>query len=233
LIEGSYDQRNRLASWLKPGAGAVPPMPETFFNHDALGSLTGHGVGSSTATNQEFGQAARPHAITQRVDLNVAYAYDLDGNLASETWLTTVRHYTFDSLNRLVCVGPAAGGCGTLQVDYDSSGARVFEIYKNPQGSFTSPRHYAGEYFTLDAGRADFHIFAFGEAIAYKRKTPFNPRAAETWVLPWGSFEPPPPLAQALLLAFGLGCVGFVVVRRDCAPGWGEHRALRVRDKRG
>jgi RHS repeat-associated protein len=111
-------------------------------------------------------------------------------------------------------------------VDYDSNGARVFEIYKNPQGSWTSPRHDAGEYFTLDAGRADFHIFAFGEAIAYKRKTPFNPRAAETWGLPWGSFEPPPPLALALLLAFGLGCVGLVAVRRDCAPGFGEHPAL-------
>ena len=228
----TYDRRNRLASWEKPGLEVggtllVPATPEAFFNYDALGNLTGHAVGTATAANQTFGQTTRPHGITQRTDLGIAYTYDLDGNLASETWSTGARHYTFDALNRLVCVGPAASGCGTLQVDYDSHGSRIFEMYLNSQGSgWTSPRHYAGEYFTLDAGRADFHIFAFGEQIAYKRKIPFNVRTAETWVLPWFTLEPPPPLAMVLFAALGLACLGLLAVRHEWAPGLRENPGL-------
>jgi RHS repeat-associated protein len=76
----------------------------------------------------------------------------------------------------------------------------------------------------LDGTRGDFHIFAFGEEIAYKRMFPVTLRTASAWVLP--GIELPPPLALAILAALGLASLGFVAVRRDWAPGLREDPVL-------
>jgi len=223
----AYDHRNRLESWQKPGVGGVPDTPTASFKYDELGNLTRHAVGANDPANQVFGQpdGTKPHAVTQQTDLGITYTYDLDGNLASETGSGGARHYGFDTLNRLSCVGTSAGACNTLQVDYTSGGSRIHENYLSSSSAWT-PRRYAGDYFTLDGGRADFHVFAFGEPIAYKRKVPVTLRTAGAWGFPGLGFEPPPPFALALLAALGLAALGFLATRREWAPGLRENPAL-------
>ncbi len=226
----SYDQRNRLASWQKLGVGAIPAMPIKHFKYDALGNLTRHAVGESAPANQVFGEAngMKPHAVTQRTDLGITYAYDADGNLSSETWSGGARHYGFDALNRLLCVGPTAADCGlTLHPQYDSRGSRIREYYLNTSGAWVQ-RRYVGEYFTLQPdNRGDFHIFAFGEQIAYKRKAPVTLRtAAGLPALPWADLPLPPPLALAVLAALGLASLGFLAIRSEGAPGLRDQPVL-------
>jgi RHS repeat-associated protein len=216
----AYDQRNRLKAWQAGDMAAAE-----HFKYDELGNLTGHAVGESDPANQIFG-GARPHAITQNTDQGISYAYDADGNLLSETWWSGgERHYRFDALNRLTCVGPATTNCSVLEVDYDSSGSRLHEIRRLMSGALY-PRRYAGEYFALDGDRADFHILACGEQIAYKRKLPVTLRTAPAWSLPGLGLEPPPLLALALVSALGLAGIGLLAVRRDWAPGLREDPAL-------
>jgi len=75
----------------------------------------------------------------------------------------------------MTCVGTATGSCNLLAVDYDASGARIRDFYAN--GSSQTQRSYAGELFSYEATRGDFRIYAFGEPIAYKRKTPVSIRS--------------------------------------------------------
>jgi RHS repeat-associated protein len=216
----AFDQRNRLKTWQAGDMAAAE-----HFKYDELGNLTGHAVGESDPANQIFG-GARPHAVTERTAPGVInYDYDADGNLLSETWSGGERHYRFDALNRLTCVGPATANCNVLEVDYDSSGSRLHEIRRLMSGALY-PRRYAGEYFALDGDRADFHILAFGEQIAYKRKLPVTLRTAPAWSLPGLGLEPPPLLALALVSALGLAGIGLLAVRRDWAPGLREDPAL-------
>jgi RHS repeat-associated protein len=220
-----FDERNRLASWQKPGVPGVPATPKAYFNHDALGNLTGHAVGSASAVNQEF-SGTRPHAVTARTDLDLSYAHDPDGNLLSETGPGGARSFGFDALGRLTCVNTGTGGCNVLSVDYDASGFRIREDGMNSQGVWTT-RRYAGELFTLDDTRGDFHIFAFGEPIAYKRKVPVTLRTAGVWALPWIELGPPPPWAVGLFAALGLAGLAFLTIRLEGASGLREHPALR------
>ena len=75
---------------------------------DALGNLTGHEVASAGTTNQTFGDSAHPHRITAASHGGgLGFAYDDDGNLATETnaaGTEVLCHFTFDSQNRLTCV---------------------------------------------------------------------------------------------------------------------------------
>jgi RHS repeat-associated protein len=220
-----FDERNRLRSW-RPGSEAEPAAPATYFSFDRLGNLAGHDVGSTGPGdyNQVFA-GPRPHAITAKTDAGLAFEYDLDGNLLSELGPGGARHFTFDSQSRLACVGTSAGACNTLEVDYDASGGRIRDFTHNAQGAVVE-RRYAGELFTLEGNRGDFRIYAFGEQIAYKRKTPVTLRTAGTWSVPWGELPVPLPWAVALLAAFGLAGFGVLAVRLEWVPGLREEPGL-------
>jgi RHS repeat-associated protein len=219
----TYDERNRLASWQKPGTASVPATPLAHFGYDELGNLTGHAVASATEANQTFG-GPRPHAITAQATLGRTYTHDPDGNLASESWAGGTRNYGFDALGRMTCVGTTLGSCNVLSVDYDASGFRIRDY--SLSGSSQIQRTFAGEFFTYEATRGDFHIFAFGEKVAYKRKAPVTLRTAGAFALPWPGLDPPPPWALALVAALGLAGLGVASIRLEWAPGLREHPAL-------
>jgi RHS repeat-associated protein len=200
----TYDRRNRLASWDR--ATTAPQ----FFSYDLLGNMVEHGVASPGSVNQFFEHPTKPHAITSRADpFGTAYAYDADGNRISEAGVGGVRHFSFDSANRLVCQGSSAGSCSGLRVGYDAAGSRIVEY-----DSEGTRRIYLGGHFTLiGAQEAEWHIQAFGETIAYKYDDSVTLRAASSFWLPLPDLRGLEPLLGALALA-ALASGGAVAVVR-------------------
>jgi RHS repeat-associated protein len=186
-------------------------------------------VPGQSDVNQTFGAVVpghptKPHAVTSKATSSgtTSFAYDPDGNLLSETWAGGARHYGFDALSRLTCVGTALGSCNALVVDYDASGVRVRDEGVDAPGGAWHQRRYADELFTLDDGRGDFHIFAFGEPIAYKRKAPVTLRTAGIWAVRGIELPVPPPRAVALVVGLGLAALVVLAVGLGWTPGLRE-----------
>jgi RHS repeat-associated protein len=197
----TYDRRNRLASWQRPGS------PAQHFTHDVLGNLTGHGVASAGATNQLFAHPSMPHAVTAKTDAGSSYTYDADGNRVSETSAQGTRHFRFDSASRLVCQGSSPGACNGIRIGYDAAGSRIVE-----QDYMGTRRVYVGEHFTLiGANRAEWHIRAFGETVGFKYDDSIALRTASSFGLPLPALWPLAPWLGALagmLLAVALALLG-------------------------
>ena len=112
-----YDHRGRVAEWERSAAPGVRD-----FEYDALGNLI-----NNSGRLLEYDDPERPHAVQSRSNGGVIYRYDADGNIESIEDHGSVRHYRFDSINRMRCIGTVAGGCDVLDVTYDLSGNRVLE----------------------------------------------------------------------------------------------------------
>ena len=132
-----FDGLGRLASWERVGHGVALP-----FEYDALGNMT-----RNAGREQVYSDESRPHAIQSMDGGGGYYSYDADGNLAASMVAGAIRFFTFDSANRMVCVGSSSGGCEILQVVYDLAGQRIKEIL--PNGGL---RRYVGEDFVYTAG---------------------------------------------------------------------------------
>ena len=178
----SYDRRNRIASWERGGQ-------EEHFGYDTLGNLIRYATPGENEINQQFA-GTRPHAITSSTasGATISYTHDADGNLATALGGTEDRYYQFDWANRLTGVGTTAAASDVLAVLYDARGGRVTDVRGAQQ------RVYAGDHFTVHRDGplspfelAEFHIFAFGEMVGYKRQNPVTLRSASTgaWLPSW------------------------------------------------
>ena len=215
----TYDHRNRLAQWT-PGSEA-----SQYFRYDALGNLTHHGVGNpGDPANQEF-SATHPHRITRQVTTDRVYGYDADGNRASATDAAGAHHYTFDSAQRLACIGTTPQACDRLQVAYDAGGARVWERAWQPSGAHIQ-QFFADDLFSyhytyeIPDWRGIVHIFAFGEEFARKAVDSPTLRAESLVAFPWQQVVPPPPVLLIMLVG-GTALAGAVpMARRAGWRGW-------------
>jgi RHS repeat-associated protein len=222
----SYDRRNRLASWERDSV-------TEHYSFDTLGNLVGYATASEATTNQEFGESgAGPHAVTTSTATGVelAYAYDGDGNIASALGGASPRHYSFDWASRLVKVGSTPGTGGIITVGYDAGGMRVRD-FRPGEGQ----RIYVGDHATFHRDdvlsstfeSAEFHIFAFGEAIAYKRVEPVALRGeASVAGIPLRLPEPLLPFAVGLLVASSAGGLLVLGLRLRLHEPIARHPAL-------
>jgi RHS repeat-associated protein len=190
----TYDARNRLETWSRPGG-----ISETY-DYDALGNLTLKGDQTNT-----YDYADRPHAIRSRGagGETVNYSYDADGNVAQIQDASGTQHYSYDSRGRMTCVGSSAGACDKLEVIYDEQGQRIYSNDGTYQTYFVGDLFRWSKWRVVSAARGYSHIFAFGEQIAIKEDSRvLLRRLAST---PFAVFGPlGPPLLAMLLLAGGL-----------------------------
>ena len=188
----AYDARNRIAARTRSAPG-LSDTAETFA-YDALGNLTAHG-----GETQRYEHPSKPHALTSRGAQ--AYTYDASGNLARAGG----RHFTFDSADRLACVGSAAGQCNVLRVVYDAAGERVAEQAGATLRTFVGPEQVRTIASGVDESRLE--ITAFGERVAYaileSPRVTAAPLALDVEVAPW-LFALPPAAALLGCLALAL-----------------------------
>ena len=188
----TYDARNRLASRTRTADSQAPV--EEDFRYDVLGNLITHGGAA-----QVFAHPTKPHALTSRG--TNTYDYDGSGNLVRAGG----RHFTFDSADRLVCVGSGAGGCDVLRVVYDAAGARVYEKAGAIERGYHGPDHVQ----TRAGGTKEvrFDVRAFGELVAYTIQT-----SAPASASPSGdAFEVPPWWVGLVPLAALAGCLALAI----------------------
>ena len=157
-----YDNRNRLSRWIREVGGASTTLP---FEYDHLGNLLNH----AGDTSQTY-LPARPHAIESRLNGAVRYAYDEAGQVKRIERPGSSRHFSFDSMGRLHCVGRLESGCDVLRVEYDAAGNRIREQAEDGRKRFFSGSDFV---WTRDGsgsnGFARIEVFAFGERLAFKR----------------------------------------------------------------
>ncbi len=153
-----YDHRGRIDDWER----SVAPGARDF-EYDALGNLI-----NNSGRLLVYDDPDRPHAVQSRANGGVVYRYDADGNIESIDDHGSVRHYRFDSINRMRCIGTVPGGCDVLDVTYDLSGNRVREK------SNGSTYRYAGHDFrytegTLETRESLVSVRVNGLRVATKR----------------------------------------------------------------
>lgn len=203
----AYDNRNRLSSWTRQGV-------TRYFRYGRTANLIGRDLPdppSSTSQNQFYADADRPHALTTRHD-GLTYEYDGDGNVSRRG----SQHLSYDSGDRLVCVGPSAGSCSDARFSYDVDGNRIFAETQ------TVSRILLGDLFEWDpnSSYAYINVVAFGQRIATKR---FASGLRSAWTpAPWPLSIGPAPLAGGLA---ALGCVAFL--------GWTAGVLSHVRHRPG
>jgi RHS repeat-associated protein len=204
----TYDARNRLAGRTRTADGQ-PAVAESF-GYDELGNLVSH-----AGEAQAFEHPTKPHALTSRG--TQTYAYDDSGNRTR----AGSRHFAFDSADRLLCVGSAAGGCDVLRVVYDAAGERVLEQAGGTRRGFIGAYQVrtipatGGEELRVD-------ILAFGERVAYtinqKPRAAASLRVFQREVSPWLlALFPVAALAWCLGLAFRGGLLAGVARRPGVA----------------
>ena len=155
----AFDGMGRLAAWERVGHGVALP-----FEYDVLGNMT-----TNAGRGQVYSDDSRPHALQSANNGSAYYAYDADGNLGASMISGKVRFFTFDSSNRMVCVGSSSGGCDIIRVVYDLAGQRIKEVL--PNGSV---RRYVGEDFrhttgTVSSRESIVSIRVNGGRVATKR----------------------------------------------------------------
>jgi YD repeat-containing protein len=111
-----YDPRNRLASYAPAGS------PTQYFSYDALGNLIGRSTTAPGEQNQLYTHPTKPHAL-HSVAGGGTSSYDADGNVLYRG--SNGLFQTFDSANRLLCVGSTQGGCNLASFAYDVDGNRI------------------------------------------------------------------------------------------------------------
>jgi len=138
----------------------------------------------------------------------VAYGYDVNGNVTSIIGPGIDQHLTFDSANRLVCIGMSPGGCGSNTIHYDVHGKRVVDLR-----STAAYEAFVGDDFVYDTtdlneSASRIEVFAFGERVGMKAKDITTLRTSSDFALPWDRET----LEWWLLLA-GLGLVSYGFAR--------------------
>jgi RHS repeat-associated protein len=162
----AYDARNRIERWIKGGT-------QYDYGYDDLGNLTMH-----AGRTQTYDDPDRPHAITQRdlvspssLTYNYNYNYDDDGNVKSIVGTGASLFFSFDSANRITCLGQGSNPCET-RIAYDVHGKRIVE-YPSGGNAFVA---YVGDAFryehNLIVDHATIEIMLDGKRIALKRFRP-------------------------------------------------------------
>ena len=121
---------------------------------------------------QVFDDVGRPHAIKQRDNGTISYAYDDDGNVKSIVGASSSQYLKFDSSNRLSCVGDGVdvGGeslCNLNVFYYDIYGKRLADQRDNiSYDIYTDDSFVYSRFPTVTS--AEIQIFALGDRIGNK-----------------------------------------------------------------
>jgi RHS repeat-associated protein len=206
-----YDQRNRLT--LRTLGGITK-----HFAYDAIGNLVTRD-GDSVSPNQVFDHSSKPHAITASSHSQKTYSYDDDGNVIRRGPGSGGQFLSYDSANRLTCVGTAAGDCSLNRYRYDVDGNRISETFSGGQQIFFDDLF---EWWTpTNAGTSN--IIAFGRRIGQHVRPNATLRSA--WVPSPGSlpFDP----GQLAPVAAALASLGLVALLTHLGAGgaWRERPA--------
>ena len=191
----SYDHLNRLK-------GRQLGSVWKYYTYDPLGNLTGKRLDSPTASpNQTYGEATRPHAVTVGAT-DKTYDYDDDGNVVRRDG----QYLTYDSTNRLLCVGEDATGdpCADVEFSYTVDGERV--VARRP----TATRFYLGEAFEWEPGTGQINVYAFGRRVAERIEGGASRR--EAW-MPAAFPLPGSPRVWGLAALSGLGFVLLILLQ--------------------
>ncbi len=146
-----YDELDRLTSITLPNN-----VSESTFSYDVLGNMLTNG--GSTYTYPPAG-SAQPHGVSsmQTVFGSIGFAYDLDGNVATETG-AAVRTLVFTPFNMPQSVNNGGSGGKTITFQYDADHNRVMQsapegtTYYLPDGEQT-PGAVWHTYFQMDGQR--------------------------------------------------------------------------------
>jgi RHS repeat-associated protein len=121
-----YDAGNRLTSVTYPGGRTVTYGLDPVGNRSTVNDQVASGTGlySSYVVNA-FNQVT---SMTPDVyhPAPIAYAYDANGNLTTETQGSSVRTYSYDADNRLRQVGLPGGNVDSFE--YDANGLRTKKV---------------------------------------------------------------------------------------------------------
>jgi RHS repeat-associated protein len=187
----NYDPRNRLKSWTDANNDTK------WYTYDELGNLEGHGVMTSTGSNQTFDTATKPHQVTLNRNLE-DYEYDPDGNVKRRG----STFFVYNSANQLVCTGSAEGVCDGPGYRYDADGQLLWDGAAGQQ--------LMGDLFKWQSqGKTAFSsIVAFGEVITEVKQAGSSLRAG--WVpIAWPLPIPKEPFFWMLA---GAGVLSLIVL---------------------